>query len=321
MQNSSTDKDAPALLVVAYLRPKNLEDILRIAFNAGVRKFYVSVDAPKSQDGEFKALHNAVIRTVENFQKANNAEIVTHFRNLNVGCSAAVLSSVDWLFRNESIGMILEDDCIPSPDFFHFVNTSMPLIKRERDVWLACGTQFVEGLTQARWYKSRYALTWGWATTRDKWIEMSLKLRGEEVETEYRSKIGYSERLYWEAGARRARTGIIDAWDIPLVQQMLASGKYAILPAHSLVTNVGNDQVATHTIGHAIGINTALGSFANDFSYPLENREMDEWLQRSFYQIRARHILSTKVTRFLDILLLRRHRSLPLETRWKSAQI
>ena len=41
-----------------------------------------------------------------------NCEIKLKFENSNLGCAHGVYSAINWLFQNEEMGIILEDDCV-----------------------------------------------------------------------------------------------------------------------------------------------------------------------------------------------------------------
>ena len=50
-----------------------------------------------------------------------DCEVKTLFRDKNLGCKYAVSSAIDWFFENEEMGIILEDDCLPSQSFFWYL--------------------------------------------------------------------------------------------------------------------------------------------------------------------------------------------------------
>lgn len=223
--------DQPTLLVIAYLRPSNLTTILNIAFEAGIRSFLISIDAPQRNDVETIQMSDAVYKAANSFRKENEVDSEIWRRESNVGCSPAVLSSCDWAFSKRKRLIILEDDCMPTKDFFAFCLDNFGLIQDHPDIWLAGGTQFApSAISRDSVFISQYPLTWGWCTTREKWIEMRNALQSLEKKLDSRNSPGLSfyERSYWNAGARRALSGISDAWDTPLVQKMLILQKKTI---------------------------------------------------------------------------------------------
>jgi hypothetical protein len=52
---------------------------------------------------------------------------------------------------------------------------------------------------------------------------------------------------YWFLGAVRTKLGRIDTWDISLAYAMRVLGKLCMIPPVNLVSNIGNDEFASHT--------------------------------------------------------------------------
>jgi hypothetical protein len=312
-----------ALLIIAYLRPKNLKSILDMAIRAEVKRVYISIDFPKLPSEENMKLNSQVVSIAEKYKEISGLEVNIFARERNVGCSAAVLSSCDWFFEKVDKGIILEDDCIPTEDFFDFCRDSIKVIAQREDVWLACGTQFAPINSKEPWHLSKYPLTWGWATTRLKWIEISQCLResARNLRQSRIDSISISEAIYWDAGSSRAFRGVSDAWDTPLVQKMLLNSKLAILPTVSLVSNIGNDPFATHTHGDSIGLRVSTGKYSRSDVFPTRNSVADSWLKKQFYKISVRHILTTKVTYILDLFQPSRRKNFGLVNQWKTAKI
>ena len=321
--NLHNEEPPTALLVIAYLRPKNLQLILDSAISANLKDIYISIDFPKIPSEENLKLNSQVVSIARRYKENSNLDVTINVRNENVGCSAAVLSSCDWFFENVKQGIILEDDCMPTQDFFRFCEDAIAVMQSLEDVWVACGTQFAPRTSGDSWLLSKYPLTWGWATTRKKWEQISDSLQDSKhcLRRSNINKSSVSEATYWDAGSRRAEKGISDAWDTPLVQRMILNSKLAILPRVPLVSNIGNDQFATHTRGNSLGLGLQTGEYKRTDAIPSRDFTVDTWLRENFFKISMRHILSTKFTNALDILLLREQKGMGLIDRWKLAKI
>lgn len=317
------DFDKLSLLVIAYLRPDNLFRILSLAQMAGIKDYFISIDYPSIQTPEIMEQHSKVLDVARKFQSNQLLNVSIFVRNQNVGCSAAVLSSCDWFFGEVNQGIILEDDCVPTLDFFEYCRDAMESLIINDQIWMACGTQLAPLTEGSSWIVSKYALTWGWATTSSKWREISSELRNGFAPIKSRNMSGISRResVYWNAGARRAMSGYSDAWDTPLVQKMLLKRKFSILPSASLVTNIGNDMYATHTHGNSMGLGITTGSYDKNLNTLERNILCEQYLFSNFYKIRSRHLLSTQVTRLLDFISTKSRKSIPLLDRWEMARI
>lgn len=319
--NRENPQEVPALLIIAYLRPDNLKRILDVAHRAKVSSIFISIDIPKSPTDSQTSISLRVRQVAEEFKNNTDSEVVIFLRQTNAGCSPAVLSSCDWFFSQINEGIVLEDDCIPDLDLFSYFKDSMTYINDNDDIWLACGTQFAPSSICASWQKSKYPLTWGWATNRKKWHEMSTALRKNERLSHRGTGIPILEFIYWRAGARRAYAGYSDAWDTPFVYKMLTHKKFAILPSVSFVTNIGSDSVATHTNVNSMGLNRPVGEYQPTSSAPMANPDLDYWLKENFYRIRFRHLFTTQITLLIDLFTRKKNVEDTLISRWDRAAI
>jgi len=299
------DHSRLALLLIAYRRVESVARILDISRASGVESVYIVID--KSPKKSLSYIQEEIVSLCEEYRSDFFAMQIIK-RNKNVGCAASVMTGIDWIFGHETFACILEDDCIPTPDFFAFAKASREVMESNEDILLACGTQFApKGLSVDPWVKSKYALTWGWATTRRNWtLIRSGILRTENFSISSREKWSLrhfldSEERYWDSGARRARKGYVDVWDTILLHVMRKTGKYALLPTETLVLNVGDDATATHTKSSE-WTNRSTGTFSYQSSQPKRSMVIDEWLKKNFFRISARHLVSTRITQIIDLL-------------------
>ena len=312
--------DVP-VLIIAYRRPRILQNILNICAKNKVSSIYVLLDGPKKNSPK-PALddYDDIKSIVENFNRGYKGKMHTHFRDNNVGCASSVLSGCDWIFQTEENAIILEDDCIPGDDFFNFSIKSLQFMESKKDIWLSCGTQFApEELFQDSWTLSKYALTWGWTTNRNKWNEMRAAIGGNQ--NLMKGNFLYREISYWNAGARRARCGYADVWDTLLAQQMLLHKKFAILPKVSLVSNVGFDAIATHTKRESQWMELKSRNLSEPEMPPVYSEEISQWLSKHLFQIQLKHILTTKVKKFIDWFIFLNQYTPSLNEKWDKASL
>jgi hypothetical protein len=307
-----------AVLVVGYQRPKEMRLILTQVSKAGIKSVYVSIDAPRVSSPDALSRSEEIRQLAQEFEGKFDKFFV-RFLPKNVGCAANILSACDWAFASENKLVILEDDCIPNDDFFVYVDFALKKLDEDQEVLLVCGTQFNPSeKSESFVVKSHYSLTWGWATTKSNWGLMrksfaqdSRRFKTDLVTFDY-------EKIYWSEGARRAIDGYVDVWDTVLVDNLVRHRGYAFLPSQNLVKNVGNDAVATHTGLDENWVNTDTGSFKPELGTKVVlGTENDLWLKENFFNIRPRHLFSTRVTRIRD--KMRRPTFEPLKTRWENA--
>jgi len=309
--------DIPVLLI-AYRRVNNLKEILNRFNELKVTKLYISLDGPISDNLDSLVDHKAILDAITKFRETYTGNLNTLIRHNNFGCSASILSACNWIFENETKAVILEDDCKPSDDFFKFAEYAAEKLEHENSIWLACGSQFMDGSEMENsWFLSNYPLSWGWITLRDKWSEM---LQSILTPTKLiNDRFAVAERAYWNAGSVRAQRGFVDVWDTVLVQQMLQKNKLALLPRYNLVSNNGLDSFATNTHRHSPWFNKSFGIFSIPSKDPHLDQNLDQWLRKVYFGISLRHLVSTKVTSILDKVGF--HKKLfPLRIRFELAE-
>ena len=300
-----------SILIVAYRRPFNVEKILYSSKLAGFTKLYITLDAPKDASGKAFDDHGKTIEVVETFERQTGITVNKRYFESNHGCAVSLITGIDWVLSDSQKIIILEDDCLPTDNFFEFIVNKMPFLENSSDIWLICGTQFApEQITRGSSPISRFALTWGWATTKERWKEIRPSFYDKPNHLNLRDIFALTpKQAFWTAGYRRAHQGFTDVWDTVLIQRMHQMRKFAILPSVSLVLNVGNDEVSTHVPGNSQWTNRIpVGSIENIHSDPAKNSRVDSWLENSFYGIRIRHVLTTKLTLLLDLFFSKRRR-------------
>ena len=104
------------LLILLYNRPNVTKTLFNKIKKMKPSTIYIAADGPRANDPVDSELCNRV-RNI--FSKINwNCKIYRKYNKKNFGCKNSITKSIDWFFKREKYGIILEDDCIPSLDFF-----------------------------------------------------------------------------------------------------------------------------------------------------------------------------------------------------------
>jgi GR25 family glycosyltransferase involved in LPS biosynthesis len=307
-----------AVLLIAYRRHKNLEDLLQLCLSSGVGRIYVALDAPANSSAQIDV--DQCLKIIERFRDQFPDVLKVKVANSNLGCALSVLSACDWALQDEDFLAILEDDCIPSPDFFEYMKDGSLAMKSNSNIFLVSGSQFAPStLTNQQWHLVHYPLIWGWGTSKQKWQEIKNGLYNIGELSNPAIFSSYLDYTYWRAGTRRALEGFVDAWDTPFAYVVMHLGGQVILPPENLVQNIGNDRAATHTLDGSELLNRPFGNYEPSQVEPLNNYEVDTWLRDSVFNISSRHIFTTRITKLLDVLGYHERIRDPLILRWKSS--
>ena len=299
-------KNKPSVLITAYRRNENLQRIIEICVNSGFTQFFISIDGLREFSEEGQRDQNSILETIDNFKRNKDLTLNLRTNQKNFGCGVSVFSACAWALGYCEELIVLEDDCIPNDVFFEFSKYAFKQLELDEDLLLFCGTQFVpENIQRGRAAKSKYALTWGWGTNKNKWIHIyDFFLSCESFPLNLFNS--NPEKTYWSEGARRAIEGYVDVWDTVLLNLLDKEAKYALLPPANLVSNIGNDAQAVHTKKSSSWLNRATQqSLLKLEDTPSINVEADIWLKNNLYQISRRHLFTTRLTRFYDHYLRR----------------
>jgi hypothetical protein len=300
-----------SVLLVGYRRHQNLASLLDFCIEKDLSPIYVSLDGPATANERIDT--DKCREVLMDFDSRYPKRISVKISNSNLGAAQSVIEAVSWAFQNEEFLVVLEDDCIPTDEFFDFVNLGRPYLEQAKDCYLICGTQFAPtSITSSTWALSSYPLIWGWATTRSKWEIILRLLQKFEKSRKFSGHGSLPERSFWHAGAKRSYLGFVDAWDLPLVHAMRHVGGLALLPGENLVSNIGNDGYATHTLTDSPWLNRPTGKIHDLVSEPALCSELDKWLRKNFYRIRFRHLLTNALTAMLDEIGFNKRKRAPL---------
>ncbi|MDY0386290.1 MAG: hypothetical protein RBT65_04005 [Methanolobus sp.] len=231
-----------------------------------------------ASDGSRKNISNEslIINTVRNYVLDNidwNCEVKTLFHEENLGCKIAVSSAIEWLFSNEEMGIILEDDCLPSFSFFLFCDNLLKEYKDDSRIMMISGTNLATSwkTKENDYFYSRLGTMWGWATWKRAWKEYDEDMKQWKYvrnSSIYNSMFGSKEefkkntRIY-----EQTYEGLIDTWDYQWVFARQIHSGLTIVPSRNLISNIGFGNNATHTLNkYSTGSN--LKRF--DLSFPLK---------------------------------------------------
>jgi hypothetical protein len=276
-------------LVIAFSRLEGVERLLNSINPSEIESLYFAIDGPTSD--QIIATQVQIAKILDSYCRRNSIRLVVWQRDENLGVAAAIISAIDWFFAHEDFGIVLEDDLVVGEDFVSFVRENKYQLERD-EVLLISGDQFDQhGQIAASRSWTNYPLIWGWATSRKKWKEMRHGIVDAKV-CLYRKPFSRVEN-FWRVGTLRVRSREVDTWDIPLVYFMLQNRKLCLTPVRNLISNLGNDQFASHTEEGAFPLNLPIQrlSFSEVPVAPTVKgiRIYNSFLEKYVFQVRPRH--------------------------------
>lgn len=244
--------DVP-ILFLTFNRPKQTQRVFEAIRQIQPTKLYFAADGHR----ENKVGEKEICEEVRNIVLKNidwNCEVKTLLRDKNWGCKNAVSSAITWFFENEPEGIVLEDDCLPEPSFFQFCAELLEKYRNDARIMMISGINHQKEKVRGdySYYFTRYNQIWGWASWRRVWdlYDVNMRLLPEILEKGYLNDIFQDKTAAqkWEKDFRKVFDGEKDTWDYQFTFSCLINGGLCINPCANLVTNIGFDESATHTV-------------------------------------------------------------------------
>lgn len=233
--------NTPVLFLV-FNRPDTTERVFEAIRQAKPPRLYIAADGPRQN----RVGENDKCNEVRKIATAIDwpCEVRTLFREKNLGCTEAVSSAIDWFFEAEEMGIILEDDCLPTPDFFNFSEAMLLKYRDETRIMHISGSNLqVDNVKHdASYYFSSMPVIWGWATWRRAWKHYDVRLKDLDGLIEKSKK----EPYFLSSDERKALLFCFDlvkyamhTWDWQWIYTIKKERGLCITPYVNLISNIG----------------------------------------------------------------------------------
>jgi hypothetical protein len=245
------------LLFLIFNRPDETEKVFEVIRKVAPKHLYIAADGPrKNKEGESE-LCERVRDIVSDIDW--KCHVRTLYREKNLGCKEAVSEAINWFFKHEEQGIILEDDCVPDISFFPYCEQLLEKYKNDETIISIGGTNLGYQFPDDSSYGfSRFMNMWGWATWRrsanlidykmiawkEKWFKRWF-LQNRLQPSIFAFDLNWIK--YWKNYFNLVSSGKIDTWDYQWIFTQLKYQKLSVFPEKNLIKNVGFNNAATHT--------------------------------------------------------------------------
>ncbi len=155
------------VLILAHSRADKFANCIKNIYEFGIRNIYVFIDGPRNQ----KDSSQQKMIMEEYYKYSNKCNLKINKLDKNLGNRDAVNYAVNWLFRNESYGVILEDDLYLSSNCFLAFSKLLKKYRLDTNIMsLSSHSPFIDK-EKAGIFFSPVFTSWGWATWKNKWEE------------------------------------------------------------------------------------------------------------------------------------------------------
>lgn len=291
-----------AVLIIGFNRKQKMQRMVQEVVDYHPRQTYVFCDGPRQYvPGEVEKC--ADVRDYVKSVFADSAQYL--FPESNLGCRGGPPSAISWFLSHEERGIILEDDVVPSANFFKFCEYYLARCEKDSRIALVSGfnplgklaREDVDGVT-------KFPQIWGWATWRRVWNGYTNALTVKAIRKESRRLRKWINRdahfQYWRECFRKIAVDNLNTWDYQLVFHVMKQRGLGIVPAINLIENVGFDHEATHTVNGSYTFPLLLGELnMEDRKVDLDSHpSIDDRIARDHYHIQTfrRHFYRKRLT-------------------------
>ena len=243
--------NSTVILVFTHARPshtKNLLDSLRQCDGFCNYKVIIYSDGAKTAAQMPSVEQN---RSFLNIFASQNSNVEIVYQENNRGLAVSVITGVTATLKEHEAVIVLEDDLVLSNEFLSYMQCSLNEYRMNFKVWSVTGYSFpfiTHGEAAYDNYALPRAMSWGWATWRDRWdnVDWDLtdydELMCSKVRRESFSRGGQDlirmMRLY--------KAGRISSWAIRWCYEHFKRNAFCMYSSRPLVKNEGFDGSGVH---------------------------------------------------------------------------
>ena len=259
------------VLFLVFNRMKTTKLVFEKIKQARPPRIYIGSDGPRDlvldEDEKVKEIREYLITNID-----WECEVYTKFNDSNEGCKKAVSNAINWFFDNEKMGIVLEDDCLPSNSFFRYCEDLLYKYEQDERIFLITGYNKQNEWNSGRhdYFFSNLGGIWGWASWRRAWNHYDVDI--QDINN-FISHDGFTKSLGKSLGKLKQDMiynnvirDNVDTWAMQWGYARHKNNALTCIPALSLIKNIGFGENATHTHGENLD-----GVEANEIEFPLSD--------------------------------------------------
>lgn len=238
-----------AILLIIFQRPNTTQKVFEQISEVRHKRLYVAADGPRNEIEHIECEKTRAILSNVDW----DCEVIRLYQEKNLGCDKHCYQAITWFFEQESEGIILEDDCVPSQSFFGFCSILLEKYRNDERIGHIAGSnyQFGEKRGDGSYYFSNLTHVGGWAGWRRAWKNVCHDGNYPLFERlDYLSNLPSHApfKAHWNQYYGMANHNPDYCWDFRYAYTNLINNRLSIIPNYNLISNIGCSDKATHYI-------------------------------------------------------------------------
>jgi GR25 family glycosyltransferase involved in LPS biosynthesis len=234
------------IAVFAYNRNLHLSKTLAgLSANKEVKEIYVFQDGLKTES--HRAGWEATKKVISDI---NWCKVNYILAEENKGLARSIVSGINYVLEENDAIVVLEDDCVPAPNFMCFMQQCFEKYQNNSRVYSISGYAWPIDIEKDEYdvYFTGKFCSWGWGTWKDRWDKYA-------IDNEVMDRIKKSESISLELAAWGNNleqmfydriNGKNDSWAVYWALEILELNGVCIVPYTSLIQNTGFDGSGVH---------------------------------------------------------------------------
>lgn len=243
--------DVP-VLIIFFCRSEQLGKVFDAVRNARPSKLYLYQDGPRVARESDGIGIQACRQIVDDSQIDWECEVHRLYQNSNFGCDPSEYLAQKWLFAHEDMGIILEDDDVPSQSFFRYCKELLEHYRDDPRINMICGMNNT-GVSKHVPYSylfTQKGSIWGWASWKrviDTWDGAYTWLDDPEKVNVIKSRLNKkSFKCFIDRATEHRNTGR-EHYESINAAAMFLNGSINIVPKYNMISNIGVAAESTHS--------------------------------------------------------------------------
>jgi len=265
----SSYKVQSSILLITFRRPDTTLIVFEKIRAAKPRKLYLAQNFPLTNSEKEIEKWNEVRKIIESVDW--DCEVVKLYREQHLSAKESIRSAINWFFENEIEGIIIEDDVVPSAEFFRFCDYALNRYRVDMRIGMITGNNLLgSGVNSNDYIYSQIFSIWGWATWKRAWELYDPEMSGWPSKwlkdsLSYRFKGDLAN--YFTETFNAYSDYSIDTWDIQWSYTCLFNNFLSVIPNANMISNIGI--VGAHSSVETTNHNVPYGTVSSlDFNAP-----------------------------------------------------
>lgn len=241
-----------AVLLIFFNRPQKIKQVFEQVKKVKPSRLYLYQDGVRGNrldDIDSVRSCRDVVKDID-----WNCTVHRLYQQKNYGCDPSEYIAQKWFFSNEEMGIVLEDDDVPSVSFFQYCKELLQKYRDDNRIAIICGMNNfdIENSVSDSYFFSKRGSIWGWASWKrffDLWDSSYTWLDNPDkigiIRNYCDCALNYDQ---YEMTAIRHRESNREHYESIMFAAAALNNMLNIVPKYNMISNIGIDKETTHSV-------------------------------------------------------------------------